>query len=70
MSKFSVVVFPGETQAYQGTRTLKELRVEGSLTLYNCFGQLLRWASLSGRDGEWTDAFGRYRRHPTVTMQC
>jgi uncharacterized membrane protein len=34
MSKFVVVVFPGETQAYQGVRALKELHLEGSLTLY------------------------------------
>ena len=34
VSKFIVVVFPGEAQAYQGTRALKELHDEGSLTLY------------------------------------
>jgi uncharacterized membrane protein len=34
MSKFVVIVFPGETQAYQGTRALKDLHAEGSLTLY------------------------------------
>ena len=34
MSKFVVIVFPGESQAYQGTRALKELHAEGSLTLY------------------------------------
>jgi len=34
MSKFVVIVFPGETQAYQGTRELKGLHAEGSLTLY------------------------------------
>jgi uncharacterized membrane protein len=34
MSKFIVVVFPGETQAYKGTHALKELDAEGSLTLY------------------------------------
>jgi uncharacterized membrane protein len=34
MSKFVVIVFPGEPQAYQGTRALKELHAEGSLTLY------------------------------------
>jgi uncharacterized membrane protein len=34
MSKFVVIVFPGETQAYQGTRALKELHAEGSLTVY------------------------------------
>ena len=34
MSKFTVIVFPDETQAYQGSRALKELHAEGSLTLY------------------------------------
>lgn len=34
MSKFAVVVFPNETVAYQGTRALKGLHAEGSLTLY------------------------------------
>ena len=34
MSKFVVIVFPGEAQAYQGTHALKELHAEGSLTLY------------------------------------
>jgi uncharacterized membrane protein len=34
MSKFVVIVFPGETQTYQGTRALKELHAEGSVTLY------------------------------------
>jgi uncharacterized membrane protein len=34
MSKFVVVVFPGEPQAYQGARALKDLHAEGSLTLY------------------------------------
>ena len=34
MSKFVVVVFPGETQAYEGTHALNELDAEGSLTLY------------------------------------
>jgi uncharacterized membrane protein len=34
MSKFVVIVFPDEAQAYQGTRALKELHAEGSLTLY------------------------------------
>jgi uncharacterized membrane protein len=34
LNKFIVVVFPGETQAYQGTRALRELHAEGSLTLY------------------------------------
>lgn len=34
MSKFVVVVFPSETQAYQGTRALQDLDMEGSVTLY------------------------------------
>jgi uncharacterized membrane protein len=34
MSKFVVIVFPGEAQAYDGTRALKVLHAEGSLTLY------------------------------------
>ena len=34
MSKFVVIVFPGKSQAYQGTRALKELHAEGSLTAY------------------------------------
>jgi len=34
MSKFVVIVFPGEGKAYQGVRALKELHAEGSLTLY------------------------------------
>ncbi len=34
MSKFVVIVFPSEAQAYQGTRALNELHAEGSLTLY------------------------------------
>jgi uncharacterized membrane protein len=34
MSKFIVVIFPGESQAYQGTRALKELHAEGSLSVY------------------------------------
>jgi uncharacterized membrane protein len=34
MSKFIVIVLPGEAQAYEGTRALRELHVEGSLTLY------------------------------------
>jgi uncharacterized membrane protein len=34
MSKFVVIVFPGETQAYQGTRALKDLHAEGNVTLY------------------------------------
>jgi len=35
MSRFVVIVFPNETQAYQGARALKELHAEGSLTLYS-----------------------------------
>lgn len=35
MSKFVVIVFPSETQAYKGTRALRELHAEGSLTLYS-----------------------------------
>ncbi|HXV30478.1 MAG TPA: DUF1269 domain-containing protein, partial [Sinorhizobium sp.] len=34
MNKFIVVIFPGETQAYQASRALRELHAEGSLTLY------------------------------------
>jgi uncharacterized membrane protein len=34
MSKFVVIVFPDEAQAYRGTQALKELHFEGSLTLY------------------------------------
>ena len=34
MSKFVVIVFPNETRAYEGSRALKELHVEGSITLY------------------------------------
>ena len=34
MSKFVVVVFPSESAAYEGTRALKQLHAEGSLTLY------------------------------------
>jgi len=34
MSKFVVIVFPNEAQAYQGTRALKDLHVDGSLSLY------------------------------------
>lgn len=34
MSRFVVVVFPNEAQAYQGTRSLKDLHGEGSLTVY------------------------------------
>ena len=31
MSKFVVVVFPSEAQAYQGARALKDLHAEGSV---------------------------------------
>jgi uncharacterized membrane protein len=34
VSKFIVVIFPDETKAYEGTRALKELHAENSLTLY------------------------------------
>jgi uncharacterized membrane protein len=34
MSKFVVIVFPDEARTYQGTRALKDLHTEGSLTLY------------------------------------
>src|SRR5262245_65804405 len=34
MSKYIVVIFPNETKAYEGTRALKELHAEGSLTVY------------------------------------
>ena len=34
MSQFVVVVFPNEARAYEGTRALKALHCEGSLTLY------------------------------------
>jgi uncharacterized membrane protein len=34
MSKFAVIVFPGEAQAYDGTRALRDLHVEGSLSVY------------------------------------
>lgn len=34
MSKFIVVVFSDESQAYKGTRALKELHADGSLSLY------------------------------------
>jgi uncharacterized membrane protein len=34
MSKFIVVVVPDEIKAYEGSRILKELNAEGSLTLY------------------------------------
>lgn len=35
MSRFVVIVFPNETQAYEGTRALKELHAEGSLSLFS-----------------------------------
>jgi len=35
MSKFVVVIFPDETKAYEGLRSLKDLHGEGSLTLYS-----------------------------------
>ena len=35
MSKFIVAVFPGENQAYEGTRALNALHAEGHLTLYS-----------------------------------
>lgn len=34
MDKFVVVVFPNETKAYEGTKALRELHDEGSITLY------------------------------------
>ena len=34
MSKFIVVIFPSETAAYEGTRALKQLHAEGTLSLY------------------------------------
>jgi len=34
MSKFVVAVFPTEKDAYEGTRVMKNLQAEGSLTLY------------------------------------
>jgi uncharacterized membrane protein len=34
MSKFIVIVFPNDSRAYEGTRALKGLHAEGSLTLY------------------------------------
>jgi uncharacterized membrane protein len=34
MSKFTVLIFPDETAAYEGTHALKELHAEGSITLY------------------------------------
>jgi len=34
MSKFIVVIVPDETKAYEGSKALRELHAEGSLTLY------------------------------------
>ena len=34
MSKFVVIVFSNEARAYEGTRAVKQLHAEGSLTLY------------------------------------
>lgn len=34
MSKFVVVTFPSEAAAYEGTRAIKQLHAEGTLTLY------------------------------------
>jgi uncharacterized membrane protein len=34
MSKFVIVVFPSEAQAYDGARALRDLHVEGSLSVY------------------------------------
>ena len=34
MNKFVVIVFPNDSRAYEGTRALKGLHAEGSLTLY------------------------------------
>ena len=34
MSKFVVTIFPTESAAYEGTRALKQLHAEGTLTLY------------------------------------
>ena len=34
MSKFIVVIVPDETKAYEGSRALRELHAEGSLTVY------------------------------------
>jgi uncharacterized membrane protein len=34
MSKFVVAIFPNEAKAYEGTRAMKDLQAEGSLTLY------------------------------------
>lgn len=35
MSKFVVIIFPDETNAYEGTRALRELHTEGSIVLYS-----------------------------------
>src|ERR1700752_2085355 len=34
MSKFVAVIFPSENAAYEGTRAIKQLHAEGTLTLY------------------------------------
>jgi uncharacterized membrane protein len=34
MDKFVVAVFPDEAKAYEGTRAIKELQAEGSLSVY------------------------------------
>jgi hypothetical protein len=34
MSKFIVVIVPDEAKAYEGSKALRELHAEGSLTLY------------------------------------
>lgn len=34
MSKFVVAIFPTEAKTYEGTRAMKDLQAEGSLTLY------------------------------------
>ena len=44
MSKFIVIIFPSESAAYEGTRGLKQLHAEGSLTLYG-MAVLVREAS-------------------------
>ncbi len=38
MSKFVVVIFPSESAAYEGTRAIKQLHAEGTLTLYGVGG--------------------------------
>src|SRR3974390_1949437 len=34
MSKFVAIIFPSENAAYEGTRALKQLHAEGTLTVY------------------------------------